>query len=72
MIRAAEIGKMTLEQKLEAMELLWKSVSEKPDQVPSPGWHEEIVASRLAKIDRGEANFLSIEEGRQSLGKHGS
>ena len=69
MIGAAEIEKMTLEQKLEAMELLWKSISEKPDEVPSPAWHEEIVAERLAKINKGEAKFFSIEEARQKLRK---
>jgi len=60
---------MTLEEKLEAMELLWKSISEKPNEVASPSWHEEIVAARLAKIDKGEAKFLSIEEARQKLRK---
>jgi hypothetical protein len=69
MIGAAEIEKMTLEEKLEAMELLWKSISEKPNEVASPSWHEEIVAARLAKIDKGEAKFLSIEEARQKLRK---
>jgi Putative addiction module component len=69
MIGAAEIEKMTLEEKLEAMELLWKSISEKPDEVPSPWWHEQIIAARLAKIDKGEGKFLSIEEARQRLRK---
>lgn len=72
MIGAAEIEKMSLEQKLEAMELLWKFISEKPDEVPSPAWHEEIVTERLAKIDQGEAKFFSIEEARERLGKHKS
>ena len=72
MIDAAEIEKMSLEQKLEAMELLWKSISEKPDEVPSPAWHEKIVAARLAKIDKGDAQFLFIEEARQRLRKHKS
>ena len=69
MIGAAEIEKMTLKQKLEAMELLWKSISENPDEVPSPAWHEDIVAARLAKINKGEAKFLSVQEARQRLRK---
>jgi hypothetical protein len=69
MIGAAEIEKMTLEEKLEAMELLWKSISEKPAEVVSPAWHGDIVAARLAKIEKGEAKFLSIEEARQRLRK---
>jgi hypothetical protein len=69
MIGAAEIEKMTLEEKLEAMELLWKSISEKPDEVPSPAWHGDIVAARLAKIEKGDAKFLSIQEAKQRLRK---
>jgi hypothetical protein len=69
MIGAAEIEKMTLEEKLEAMELLWKSISEKPDEVPSPAWHGDVVAARVAKIDKGEAKFISIQEAKQRLQK---
>jgi len=69
MIAAAEIEKMTLEQKLEVMELLWKSISEKPEEVPTPAWHEEIAAERLSRIDKGEGKFLSIDEARQMLRK---
>ena len=69
MIGAAEIEKMTLEEKLEAMELLWKSISEKPDEVPSPTWHGDLVAARLAKIEKGDAKFLSIQEAKQRLRK---
>jgi hypothetical protein len=58
---------MTLEQKLKAMELLWKSISQEPDQISSPEWHGDIIAARLAKIEKGEAKFLSIEEARQKL-----
>jgi hypothetical protein len=69
MIGTAEIEKMTLEEKLDAMELLWKSISQQPDHVPSPRWHGDIISERLAKIDSGHAKFLSIEEARQRLQK---
>ena len=69
MIAAAEIEKMTVEEKLDAMELLWKSISRQPDQVPSPRWHGEIISERLAKIENGKAKFLTIEEARDRLQK---
>ena len=58
---------MSLAQRLEAMELLWSSISRAPDEVPSPAWHEEIVRSRLAKIERGQAEFLTISELKERL-----
>jgi putative addiction module component (TIGR02574 family) len=69
MIGTAEIEKMSLEEKLETMELLWKSISQQPDQVPSPRWHGEVISERLAEIESGKAKFFSVEEARQRLQK---
>jgi hypothetical protein len=60
MIQAADIEKMGLEERLQAMELLWASLTRTPEAVPSPEWHGEVLASRLAKIERGEGEFLTI------------
>jgi len=62
MIQAAEIEQMSLEERLHTMELLWASLARTPDAVPSPSWHEEVLAARMAKIDRGAAEFLTIDE----------
>lgn len=29
---------------------------------PSPAWHEEILSSRRAKIDSGDATFITLDE----------
>lgn len=36
MIQASEIERMSLEERLQAMELLWSSLSRTPDAIPSP------------------------------------
>ena len=69
MIAASEIEKMDLADKLKTMELLWDSISRKPERVTSPAWHGEIVAERLARIERGEAKFLTIEEVKKRVRK---
>ncbi len=38
-----------------------------PDAVPSPAWHGEILAARMAKIERGEAEFLTVPELKERL-----
>jgi len=58
MIAASEIENMDFADKLRTMEMLWDSISSKPEQVKSPEWHGEIIAERLAQIKRGEAKFL--------------
>ncbi len=62
MIQAAEIERMTVAERLQAMELLWDSLKPKPEEVPSPSWHAEAVAERLAKVERGEGRFLTLAE----------
>ncbi len=69
MIRAAEIEKMSLEERLETMELLWASLVRTPEKISSPDWHGEVLNERLAKIKRGSAEFLTLPQLRQRLKK---
>ena len=69
MIQAAENENMGLDERLQTMELLWASLARAPDAVPSPDWHGEVLARRLAKVERGEAEFLTIPELKERLQK---
>ena len=69
MIQAADIEQMGLEERLQAMELLWASLTRAPEAVPSPDWHGEVLADRLAKIDRGEGEFLTLAEVKARIEK---
>ncbi len=69
MIQAAEVEQMSLEERLQAMELLWASLVRTPDAVASPEWHEPVVATRLAKVERGEGEFLTIPQLKERLQK---
>lgn len=69
MIEVAEIAKMTIEEKLQVMELLWASITSKSQELPSPAWHEEVLNERLAKIARGEGEFLTIDQVKERLHK---
>jgi hypothetical protein len=69
MIQAADIERMSLEERLQTMELLWASLARTPDDVPSPDWHAEVVAARLAKVERGEGEFLTVPQLKDRLQK---
>jgi hypothetical protein len=49
----------SLPERLQTMELLWRSFSGSEDEVPSPDWHGEVLSERLAKVEAGEGKFLS-------------
>jgi hypothetical protein len=69
MIQAAEIERMGLEERLQTMELLWASLARTPEAVPSPAWHGEVLAGRLAKIERGDGQFLTLTQLKERLQK---
>jgi hypothetical protein len=72
MIQAAEIERMSFEERLQAMEMLWASLARTPESVASPGWHGEVLAERLAKVGRGEAEFLTMDQLKERLHKPSS
>ena len=69
MIEAAEIARMSRTEKVQAMELLWHSMSGEPEKVESPGWHNKVLASRLAKVEAGKGEFLTVAQLKKRLTK---
>ena len=52
------LEKMTLADKLEAMELLWADISRKPTELPSPEWHKDVLDERRRLVATGKLKFL--------------
>ncbi len=69
MIEAVEIERMSLAERLQAMELLWSSIAAEPDKVESPAWHKKILEKRLAKVEAGKAEFLTLAQLKKRLAK---
>lgn len=64
-----KLEQMPLPDKLAAMEQLWASISEKPQQVKSPRWHREVLASRRKKMSEGKAKFITLSELQRQLSR---
>ena len=62
-----EVSRLSKAERLQAMEWIWASLSEKPDEIESPEWHGEVLAARKAKVDSGAAQFLSVEQLKERL-----
>jgi putative addiction module component (TIGR02574 family) len=69
MIGTLEIEQMSRTEKLQAMELLWRSMSAEPHNLESPGWHKKILAKRLAKVETGKGEFLTVAQLKKRLAK---
>ena len=69
MIGTLEIEQMSRTEKVQAMELLWRSMAAAPDKLESPGWHRKILARRLAKVEAGKGEFLTVAQLKKRLAK---
>jgi hypothetical protein len=67
MIEALEIERVTFTKRLQAMELLWRSMSVKPGKLESPAWHKKVLAKRLAKVEAGKGEFLTLAQLKKRL-----
>ena len=63
----AEIESMSVTERLQAIELLWTSISRTESQVSSPAWHGDVLDARREKVESGEGVFLSLSELRKRL-----
>ena len=69
MIETLEIERMTVAERLQTMEQLWRSFSTEPERLSSPAWHKKVLAKRLAKIESGRGEFLTIAQLKKRLAK---
>jgi Putative addiction module component len=62
-----EVSRLSTAERLQAMEWLWASLSKRPAEIESPEWHGKVLAARKAKVDSGDAQFLSVAQLKKRL-----
>ena len=67
MIESSEIERMSVTERLQVMDQLWDFLTRDGDEVPSPAWHQDVLADRKARAQRGEAKFLALDQLRSHL-----
>ncbi len=65
----AELKKMSMVERLQAMEALWDSMLYDNREIDTPKWHEDIIEERKNIIANGSAKFISIAELKASSGQ---
>lgn len=64
-----ELEKMTLEEKLRALEALWADLSRNEQDIQSPPWHEQILKERGERVKSGQEKFQSWDDAKRDLRK---
>jgi hypothetical protein len=63
------LDKMTVAEKLRAMEEIWADLSRNESQIESPAWHGDVLRERDAKVKSGREKFISWETAKKQLRK---
>ncbi len=61
------IKKMTLVERLQAMELLWDSLSQDENELESPDWHHKVLADRRKTL--APEKMVPLSEVKKNLAR---
>jgi putative addiction module component (TIGR02574 family) len=67
MIELSELDRMSVTERLQAMDQLWNSLNRCGEEIPSPDWHQDVLADRKTRAQSGEAKFLTLDQLRSRL-----
>ena len=62
-----QIGRMTLAEKLGAMEALWDDLCRQEENIPVPQWHQDLLDERESLIQQGKATFVDWETAKKRI-----
>ena len=61
------LNEMSVEKKLQAMEMLWEDLSRREEDVPSPEWHGTVLREREMALERGEEEVEDWESAKRRI-----
>jgi hypothetical protein len=61
------LKKMTLQEKLAAMESLWEDLVRTPEAIESPAWHKDILDERRQRLAEGKSRFTDWETAKAEI-----
>ena len=66
-MKAADIQKMTPEEKLQAIEALWDSLIHDETEIKSPDWHAEILRETELRFESGRETAEEWTQAKKAL-----
>lgn len=69
---ALQLDRMTLEEKLRAMEALWDDLCRREEDVPVPQWHKDLLDERERLVREGKAQFIDWETAKKRIAEQTS
>ena len=64
-----QLEKMTVLEKLQAIEEIWKNLAESSKSIPSPSWHNDVLLARAVRVEEGSSQFSDWSEAKGRIRK---
>jgi len=61
------IDRLTVQERLDLIAVIWDSIAEKPEALPMPEWHREELGRRLANAEAEPDAGIPWEEVKERL-----
>lgn len=61
------LDKMSVADKMRAMEAIWEDLTRSAGDLASPTWHNDILRARQARVDAGQSTFVDWNEAKASI-----
>lgn len=64
---ALPLEKMSTEEKIKTMEIIWDDLCRKADSIPSPSWHKKVLQERENRIKKGDDEFVDWDSAKKHI-----
>jgi len=64
---ALYVEKMSIEEKIQAMETIWDDLCKKADSISSPPWHAKVLNDRENGISHREDVFIDWNSAKKNI-----
>ncbi len=61
------LDKMTVEEKLQVIEIIWEDLHRSTENIPAPAWHEDVLLAREKRIRDGASSFTDWDDAKRSI-----
>ena len=64
---AIPLSKMTIPEKLRALEEIWEDLQRTPKEIPSPSWHGDVLRARAARVRERVSLYGNWNESKRRI-----
>lgn len=67
MIATLPLKKMSIQDKISAMESIWEDLCQNAGDIASPEWHKDVLKEREKNLKSGADSFLDWEDAKTQI-----